>query len=228
MEKIKEIQREIYKQDIFVKTLLKQLWETRDQENFNSNNSDYINAINRHKFLIDDLERKVNLFIKPSEKEAMSLELEALRYQLESNYKNHRKATSQVREMIRDEERKRLFDHSYNTNGNGENELRKRVNVTKSASQRAANVTSDLYRIRSLLADQVERSRLSYEALLRSSDNVNQIREEFHSMRGVISQSKSLLNKYGRREITDNILIILSFIFFYATCAYIIWKRYPF
>lgn len=153
----------------------------------------------------------------------MTSELEALRYQLESNYKNHRKATCEVREMIREEERKRLFSHS-----SDETELRRRPVVSKTAGQRAANVTSDLHRIRSLLADQVERSRLSYEALLRSSDNVNQIREEFHSMRGVISHSKSLLNKYGRREITDNILIILSFVFFYATCAYIIWKRYPF
>lgn len=42
---------------------------------------------------------------------------------------------------------------------------------------------------------------------------------------GVISQSGKLLDKYGRRDLTDKILMFFAFAFFLSCVVYIIQKR---
>ena len=49
--------------------------------------------------------------------------------------------------------------------------------------------------------------------------------EEHKSMAGVIGQSKKLITKYGRRELTDKVLIIFAVGFFFAVVLYILRKR---
>jgi hypothetical protein len=49
--------------------------------------------------------------------------------------------------------------------------------------------------------------------------------EEFKSMGSVISQSKKLITKYGRREVTDRVLILFAAAFFFAVVFIILRKR---
>ena len=53
--------------------------------------------------------------------------------------------------------------------------------------------------------------------------------EEFKSMGGHIHISKKLITKYGRRELTDKLLIFIALVFFFATVLYILKRRlWPF
>ncbi len=58
-----------------------------------------------------------------------------------------------------------------------------------------------------------------------SSKQLSDTNEEFKSMTGHIQNSRKLITKYGRREITDKLLIFLALAFFFATVLYIMKKR---
>jgi len=58
-----------------------------------------------------------------------------------------------------------------------------------------------------------------------SSRVVGETEEELRSMGGHIQSSHKLLTKYGRREWTDRLLILLALAFFFATVLYIVKKR---
>lgn len=50
-------------------------------------------------------------------------------------------------------------------------------------------------------------------------------KKELEHQQQVIQQSGKLLGKYGRREYTDKVLVILAFIFFNVVVLYILKKR---
>jgi len=54
---------------------------------------------------------------------------------------------------------------------------------------------------------------------------VGDTEEELKSMGGHIQSSHKLLTKYGRREWTDRLLILLALAFFFASVLYIVNKR---
>lgn len=58
-----------------------------------------------------------------------------------------------------------------------------------------------------------------------SSDKVGSSRNELEHQQQVIVQSGKLLGKYGRREVTDKVLLALAFAFFLACVFYILQKR---
>lgn len=58
-----------------------------------------------------------------------------------------------------------------------------------------------------------------------SSKTVGESHEELKSMTGHIQSSHKLLVKYGRRECTDKLLIVLALVFFFASVMYVIKKR---
>ena len=60
---------------------------------------------------------------------------------------------------------------------------------------------------------------------VQSSNQITETNEEFKSMTGHIQNSHKLLTKYGRREFTDKLLIILALVFYFATVLYIVKKR---
>lgn len=217
-----ELQQAICQQDLHVKVILRKLFKCTDSKTFAEMNSEFMDATTKHRFLIEELEKRCK-YGSAQSKEILSAELEALRYQLESNLKNQKKAILEGRETIKQAERRRLF-------GGPEKEeemrLRNRKDRVKYSAQNAQKLTEDLFRIRSLLAQQCEQGKLSLEAASIASENISQIRDEFNSMGGVVAQSRALLNKYGRREITEFILLFLSHVFLYATCAYVTWKRW--
>ena len=61
-----------------------------------------------------------------------------------------------------------------------------------------------------------------------SSSTIGSTQEELKSMRSVIGQARKILNKYGRRENTDKLLIFLGLVFFLASCLVVMRNRFIF
>lgn len=76
------------------------------------------------------------------------------------------------------------------------------------------------------LARQSELSQQTVRSLAESSSTVNLTDEEFQGIGGLLNQSKVILNKYGRREVTDKILVALALLFYFSCVAYSFWKRF--
>lgn len=215
-----ELQQVICEQDLYVKTILRKLFECTNNKLFGEINSEFMDATTKHRFLLEELEKRCK-YGSGQRREILSAELEALRYQLESNLKNQKKAILEGREAIKQAERKRLFGGL-----DEETRLRNRKDRTKNTAENAQKLTEDLYKIRQSLAQQCEQGRLSLEAASIASENICQIRDEFDSMDGAVAESRLLLNEYDRKEIIEYILLVLSTIIFYVTCASIVWKRW--
>lgn len=89
----------------------------------------------------------------------------------------------------------------------------------------SSDISEKLMSISRNLAETTERSALTLDNLVNSSNSVSSTQQELHTTGGVISQSGKLLAKYGRRELTDKILVFLAFTFFLICVIYIIFKR---
>ncbi|KAM7359424.1 vesicle transport protein Sec20 [Cochliomyia hominivorax] len=87
------------------------------------------------------------------------------------------------------------------------------------------NVTEKMLAISRHLSETTQKSAITLETLVASSQNVEATRDELHNTAGTISQSGKLLKKYGRRECTDKMLLFFAFAFFLACVFYIVQKR---
>lgn len=104
-----------------------------------------------------------------------------------------------------------------------EAELRQRHKTNLISQQES--VTERMLSISRNLSDTTQKSAATLESLVQSSSTVETTSEELQSTGGTIQQSGKLLNKYGRRETTDKILLFFAFIFFLACVFYIVQKR---
>ncbi|XP_036323600.1 vesicle transport protein SEC20 [Rhagoletis pomonella] len=113
----------------------------------------------------------------------------------------------------------------------GESDLRQRSTAAGSHHNRGSlvsqenNVTEKMLAISRHLSETTQKSAITLETLLASSQNVEATRDELHNTAGSISQSGKLLKKYGRRECTDKMLLFFAFAFFLACVFYIVQKR---
>lgn len=114
----------------------------------------------------------------------------------------------------------------------GESDLRKRPTTgTSSRHNRSSlisqenNVTEKMLSISRHLSETTQKSATTLDTLVMSSQNVDATRDELQSTHGTIHQSGKLLQKYGRRECTDKVLLFFAFIFFLACVFYIVQKR---
>ncbi|XP_030749900.1 vesicle transport protein SEC20 [Sitophilus oryzae] len=89
----------------------------------------------------------------------------------------------------------------------------------------SSNVTDQLLNISRQLAETTKQSAQTLDTLVTSSDTVFGTQEELKMTSGAINQSGKLLDKYGRREITDKVLMFFAFSFFVACVVYIVQKR---
>jgi protein transport protein SEC20 len=104
-----------------------------------------------------------------------------------------------------------------------EAELRQR-NKTSLITQQES-VTERMLSISRTIADTTARSAATLDNLAQSSATVDDTSHELHNTAGTIQQSGKLLNKYGRREMTDKFLLFFAFLFFLACVFYIVQKR---
>lgn len=61
--------------------------------------------------------------------------------------------------------------------------------------------------------------------LAQSSQSITETQDEFKVMGSALTSTKKLVSRFGRRETTDLILIILALAAFFAACVYVIQKR---
>lgn len=54
---------------------------------------------------------------------------------------------------------------------------------------------------------------------------VGDTQEELKGMGGHIHSAHKLITKYGRRELTDKLLIFLALVFFFLSVLYVVKKR---
>lgn len=87
------------------------------------------------------------------------------------------------------------------------------------------NVTDKMLAISRHLSETTQKSAITLESLVASSQNVEATKDELQNTAGTISQSGRLLKKYGRRECTDKMLLFFGFAFFLACVFYIVQKR---
>uniref|UniRef100_A0A1L8DUH8 Putative vesicle transport protein sec20 n=1 Tax=Nyssomyia neivai TaxID=330878 RepID=A0A1L8DUH8_9DIPT len=110
----------------------------------------------------------------------------------------------------------------------GDNELRQRgktrLNRSNLISQQES-VTDKMLSISRHLSETTQKSAATLDTLIASSSSVEGTKDELLNTGGTITQSGKLLNKYGRRECTDKIILLFAFIFFLACVFYIVQKR---
>lgn len=103
--------------------------------------------------------------------------------------------------------------------------MRKRRMDKESLSKKASSLTEDLLSISQLMSSQVAVSEQSLNSLISSSAVVTETQEEFKMMGSLLGQSRKLLAKFGRREVTDRALIVFALAFYFASCTYVVLKR---
>lgn len=147
----------------------------------------------------------------------LSSDVDAHREQFSKTLQAFRKANISTMLEIEKTDKAELFTMK------PEAELRQR-NKTSLISQQES-VTERMLSISKTIADTTARSAVTLDSLAQSSSTVEDTSHELHNTAGTIQQSGKLLNKYGRREMTDKFLLFFAFFFFLACVFYIVQKR---
>lgn len=92
--------------------------------------------------------------------------------------------------------------------------------------ERKKALSEDLRYVARTLARQAELSQQTLRSLAESSSTVNLTDEEFRGIGGLLNQSKVILTKYGRREVTDKFLIFMAIVFYFSCVMYVVSKRF--
>jgi protein transport protein SEC20 len=147
----------------------------------------------------------------------LSKDVDSYREQFSKTLQAFRKANISTMLEIEKSDKAELFTMT------PDSELRQR-NKTSLISQQES-VTERMLSISRNLADTTQKSAATLESLVQSSSTVEGTNDELQNTAGTIQQSGKLLNKYGRRDLTDKILLFFAFFFFLAVVVYIVQKR---
>ena len=143
---------------------------------------------------------------------------------MEANSLSLRKAIGLSQKLITSKTREQLFNSQFETDSTLRQRNTSSVNREILADKSTA-ITDNLKTVSRLLASQVTQSEQTLQSLIGSSATVTETGEEFKTMGSLIVHSRKLLTKYGRREVTDKVLIILALMFFFACVLYVVTKR---
>ena len=91
--------------------------------------------------------------------------------------------------------------------------------------QASSAATESLVELRHRLSAELENSKSTLDVLAQSSGQVTETHTEMKNMGAHIHSSHRLLTKFGRREVTDVLLIMCGVAFFFAVVLYILKKR---
>lgn len=217
---IRMIQQELVKADLKVKAFLQDIREcTGPVEVLNVLNMQVSENMKKMKVAIEELEIIAREQDKESNKTELLKEVDNYLKQYASNQFALRKANLACQALIDKQNKEELFERTSVVQ-------RKRVRADKeSLAKQSSSITDGLVALNNMMAMQVKQSEESLHTLVSSSATVLDTKEEFKAMGSAIHQSKTLLQKYGRREVTDRVLIVLAVIFFVTCIIYVIQKR---
>nr|CAG4647444.1 EOG090X0EO1 [Megafenestra aurita]SVE92683.1 EOG090X0EO1 [Megafenestra aurita] len=181
-------------------------------------NSEYRAEFKRMKQLFEEFEK---LAKEEDEDGELSDDVNLFRSQLTNLQASFRKANVQSQLTVNTKNKAELF-----YSNPAEMEVRSRQNKSKEELiKMSTNVTGNLRNICQSMASVLEQNRGTLEVLAQSSHSVMDTQDEFKVMGSALTSTKKLVSRFGRRETTDLILIILALAAFFAACVYVIQKR---
>ncbi|XP_059163256.1 vesicle transport protein SEC20-like [Physella acuta] len=210
---------EIVKLDLEAKAIIQDIRQNAES----SETLDDLNAQGRKKISdlrdkIAELERIGLEKERDVDRDAILVNVESLRQKLSRTVSSLRQTTVSSKVVLDNYARNQLLA--------GATQLKKRTQGNKETLLKTANnITESLMSLNQTMAEQVKQSELNNSTLAGSSQVISDTHDEFHTMGGHIQHSQRLLTKYGRREFTDRLLILLALVFFFATVLYIMKKR---
>ena len=141
-------------------------------------------------------------------------------YTLQSNLKEANLDSLRKRTVA---EKSELLSSNYKSSGDGDLVLPTRERVVETAG----NLTENISELNRMVAEEVKRMNEANAVLSRSSRQVVETQREFRTMSAHVKDSERLLSRFGRRLMTDKVLILLAVLFFVAACLYVVKKRVP-
>jgi len=221
---VTELQKEIVSADIELKNLIHEISE--EKFDVSQLSLAYRQASECHKKMcriIDQFSEFGAGVIKKDERDEFNNQVDTYRKIAHANQLSLRKANASAQRALETQLREELLLSGLAEGNDG---VRKRGKMEKDhLVKNSTNVTSNLLSISRMMSDQVQHSSSAIEHLVVTSSTLVESGEEAKSMKNVIHTSSKLLSKYDRRETTDKILIFLTFVFFFACCAYVLQKR---
>jgi len=207
---------EIVKLDLEAKAIIQDIRQDADSiKTLDSYNAHGRQKISQLRIKIADLERLGLEQERDTDRDAILTNVESLRQKLSSTISGLRQACVSTKLILDQKAKNDLLS--------GKPVLRKRGQ--ESLAKKNSEITESLININRTMAEQVKQSENNITTLAGTTQTVTDNQKEFHSMGDHIQNSQRLLTKYGRREFTDRILILLALLFFFATVLYIIKKR---
>lgn len=148
---------------------------------------------------------------------------------LQSTQSNFQKSCIKGQKRLQHLEKSALLTSSTTTelpsSSGDSSKVRQRKLQKSEVVNKNQEITRDLQKIARIMDSQVKRGEESNETLELSSQQIREVHEEYKGMTGFISMARKLLNKYNRRELTDNLLMFFGLLLFFATVIYILSKR---
>ncbi len=223
---VTEIQHELVKLNLQIKLVAEEFSGCGDQFQMEAVNGRARNLLDLFRRRLKRLETLAREQVRPEDCRMLLRDVESHRTQLTACQAQFRQANLRCIADLQRVDKEELLSLS-----SQETTIRQRgatgvVNADASQMIRdSGKLTDDLSAISRQLAATVRRSAATVDELVESSQTVSDTRDEFHSMGAVIGQSRKLINKYGRRETTDRVLIFFAFAFFFACVFYVLRKR---
>ncbi|XP_055679735.1 vesicle transport protein SEC20 [Lutzomyia longipalpis] len=216
---LSSLKQDIVDNNLHVKAIIQDILAFRgslaDLENLNEAGRAKISALRKCIERLDDWARDEG---DPE----VAKDVDSHRQQLTRTLQAFRKANVSTMLEIEKADKQELLTPS------GDSELRQRgktrLNRSSLISQQES-VTEKMLSISRHLSETTQKSAATLDTLIASSSSVQGTRDELLNTGGTITQSGKLLNKYGRRECTDKIILLFAFIFFLACVFYIVQKR---
>ena len=173
--------------------------------------------------------REVKNKLNDLEKLAMEQDKETSKINILKAVESNRKQVNSIQSMLREANLTCQLHMEMNTEKllKDDDSMRRRAVVVnkENAVSTSSNVTQNLMTLAQMMSDQVKLTEQTMGNLVSSSQQIGETQEELKNASGHIYNSKKLLTKYGRRELTDKLLILLALIFFFCTVLYVIRKR---
>ena len=218
---LKTIQKEIMRADLLVKSFLQDIREcVGPTEVLNALNMQIAENMKILKSNIDELEMLAREQDKESDKNEIMKDVNSYLKQFASNQVALRQANLTCQALIDKQNKEELFERTTTA------VPRMRVRADKeSLAKQSSSITDSLVALNNMMSLQVKQSEESLHTLVTSSSTVLDTKEEFKTMGTAIHQSKTLVHKYGRREMTDRVLIVIAALFFFITVIYVVQKR---
>ncbi|KAG0710171.1 Vesicle transport protein SEC20 [Chionoecetes opilio] len=223
------VRQDIVKYDMMVKSLIQEIRELDgSQAELDDIGSLVRSRIAQLREQIEELRRLAQEEDKEEERQHLAEEAARSEKMLQDDHQAFRNALLVAQLTINQSSKEELLSKKV-VEGEGEGSVRHRERRSRELLMRdSSRLSEDLLTVTRLIQDNVQKSGLTVDTLVEGSQGLTGTHDELMTMGSVISQARKILNKYGRRENTDKLLIFLGLVFFLASCMVVVRNRFIF